>query len=139
MLNDNPLVLTLTALAKEVRAAGYMVRSIDHPAMLLDRNGKPHHDIAEHGRFVIVIPEGGEDFRDTIAINLGDERCRWTYAPADAGGMGNAIALARPMWADEVATIDDIPDPGEIKTYASGFDELDRTTASASCCPRSCR
>ena len=36
------------------------------------------------------------------------------------------IAEAKRMWLDEVARLDDIPEPGPTEIYATGFPELDR-------------
>lgn len=74
---------------------------------------------------MILVPAGGEDLGDTIAINLGDDRCRWAYVPDDPADLNNAILSASAMWTDEISTIDDIPEPGPIETYRSGFHALD--------------
>jgi hypothetical protein len=92
---------------------------------LLDKDGKAKTEIDWFGDYVILIPEGAEDHRDTVAINLGDERCRWAYLPACEEDILNAVATARPMWTDEVSTLDDIPEPGPFEAFESGFPELD--------------
>lgn len=96
------------------------------PNALLDRDGRVRHEVDFFGSFVILIPEGGEGLRDTIAINLGDERCRWAYLPANPGEIPSAVAGARPMWTDEVARLSDVPDPGPQEVYKSGLHGLDR-------------
>src|SRR5262245_39524932 len=83
------------------------------------------HEVEFFGNFVILIPEGGEGMRDAIAISLGDERCRWAYFPLDRGRIAEAVSGARPMWTDEIAGLDDIPDPGPQKVYTSGLGGLD--------------
>lgn len=77
-------------------------------------------------RFVLLMPPGAEAFRDDLAIRLGDDRCLWrTWRPGSDEDAGTAIALARPMWNDEIATIDDIPDEGDQRTFETGFPMLD--------------
>lgn len=81
----------------------------------------------DYQSYILGLPAKLGDLRDEIAVRLGDEKCRWFDWPF-AGGTDdivNAIATARPMWTDEIATIDDIPEPGEIQTYKSGFPSLD--------------
>ena len=122
-----PLVLTIgDRLVDECRAAGFKhVQDASLPHQVLNAQGQPRHEVALFETYVIVVPEGGENIRDSIAINLGDTRCRWAYVPDNIADLRNAILTARPMWTDEIATLDDIPDPGEIKTYKSGFHALD--------------
>lgn len=77
-------------------------------------------------RFAIVLPPGAEELRDDIAVRLGDDRCTWaTWSDAAPCSFKTALACARPMWTDEVATIDDIPDEGPQKVYRTGFPKLD--------------
>jgi twinkle protein len=121
------LVVTIGETAVDLcrRAGCKHVHDATYPEYLLDRHGRVKSEIEWFGRFVILIPEGGEDLRDTIAINLGDERCRWAYLPVEIEKIPSAIAGARAMWTDEVATIDDIPEPRPESIYSSGFDKLD--------------
>jgi len=74
--------------------------------------------------FVIGLPAQLADLRDDLAVRLGDEKCRWFDWPFD-GDVTDALAAARPMWTDEIATLDDIPEPGEPRFYTSGFPSLD--------------
>lgn len=124
---DTQLVLTIgDDTADLCRKAGLRhVKNAGRPDLLLDGEGRVHPEIEFFGRYVILIPDGGENVRDAIAINLGDERCKWAYLPMRPVDIPAAVSGARPMWTDEVSTIDDVPDPGEIKTYKSGFPELD--------------
>ena len=121
------LVLTLDEMtACECRAAGFKsVRAVAEPSSILDAAGKVQSELEYFARFVILVPAGGEDLRDTIAINLGDDRCRWAYVPDDPADLNNAILSASAMWTDEISTVDDIPEPGPIETYRSGFHALD--------------
>jgi hypothetical protein len=82
----------------------------------------------DYERYLIALPPKSESLRDDIAVRLGDHRCTWCEWPfgADKVEIGNRLITARPMWLDEIATIDDIPEPGPETTYTSGFDELDR-------------
>lgn len=86
--------------------------------------------------FVLAFPTGSEDFRDDVAMRLGDTRCRWIKWPkgvteaadfldCDMSDLANLVKTARPMWTDEICTIDDIPEPGQEKLYKSGFEMLD--------------
>ena len=81
----------------------------------------------DFSRYLIALPPKAWLLRDDIAMRLGDEKCSWCDWPFDADKteIGNRLIGARPMWTDEVATIDDIPDPGPETAYASGFSELD--------------
>ncbi|HET9533863.1 MAG TPA: hypothetical protein VFP43_00735 [Mesorhizobium sp.] len=73
-----------------------------------------------------LIPEKFEHIRDAVAIRLGDEFCRWAYLPDKAEDVAARVGGARPMWTDEIATMQDIPDAGDAKTYTSGFASLDQ-------------
>src|SRR5262245_17165603 len=96
------------------------------PTALLDREGRVRHEVDFFGNFVILIPESGESLRDDIALKLGDERCRWAYFPEDPAAIPTAVDGAGPMWPDEIAGLDDIPEPGPQKVYTSGIAGLDR-------------
>lgn len=123
------LIVTLGELgADQIRRAGFeAVIAASSPASILDPDGSLRPHVAVYAEFVIVIPHGGEDVRDTIAVNLGDTRCRWAYFPEteDKTDLRNAIIAARPMWTDEVAAIDDIPDAEPEQTFETGFRALD--------------
>ena len=73
-----------------------------------------------------LIPEMFEHIRDAVAIRLGDEFCRWAYLPDKAEDVAARVDGARPTWTDEIATMQDIPDAGDAKTYTSGFASLDQ-------------
>jgi hypothetical protein len=122
-----PLVVTLgeTAVAMCRDAGCKHIHDGTYPEYLLDRDGRVRSEVAFFGRFVILLPAGGENWRDTVAVNLGDERCRWAYLPGKVDAIPEAIASARPMWTDEIATIDDVPEPKTENAYASGFAKLD--------------
>lgn len=112
------------------REIGYKhVRTISPASggeQVLDHNGRLGIGW-DFSRYLIALPPKASVLRDDIAVRLGDDRCWWCDWPFTAERAEIEIALnsARPMWADEVATIDDIPDPGEVKAYESGFDQLD--------------
>lgn len=78
--------------------------------------------------YILALPAKLAELRDEIAVRLGDEKCRWFDWPFNGGvdEVVNGLASARPMWTDEIATMDDIPEPGEEKTYISGFPALDQ-------------
>lgn len=123
-----PLVVTIGKEAVEFCRKAGMRHVVDasHPSALLDSAGNVRGEVEFFGDYVIVIPEGGEGIRDDIAINLGDERCRWAYFPAAPSELPSVVVGARPMWTDEISTIDDVPEPGRIDSYTTEFPELDR-------------
>jgi hypothetical protein len=122
-----PLVIAIGSEATAFCRKAGMRHVVDaaHPSALLDSEGNVRGEVEFFGDYVIVTPDGGEGIRDDIAVNLGDERCRWAYFPADPADLPSAIIAAKPMWTDEVSTIDDVPEPGRIDAYTSGFPELD--------------
>lgn len=125
---DESLVLTFgERLVDACRQAGIRhVRDASEPLAILDHRGRIQPQLSYFGKFTILVPEGHEDLRDTIAVNLGDDRCKWAYVPEDVAAIGDAIRAARPMWTDEIARLDDIPEPGPIQTYETGFYALDQ-------------
>ena len=122
-------------------------RSIDHKSVRVvqtvedlyrygDNSGERTIDEAlthEWIDFVLAFAEGQEQLRDDVAVRLGDTRCRWIRWPRDAVSatdvhnidLANLIQTARPMWTDEICTIDDIPEPGVEKLYETGLGALD--------------
>ena len=123
-----PMVLTLgERLADECRVQGLRhVADVSAPYQLLDSDGKLRSEFSFFESYVILIPPGGEALRDDIAINVGDDRCRWAYVPDDPRNIPAAVMAAKRMWIDEIARLDDIPDPGPVKLFETGFAELDR-------------
>ena len=101
-----------------------------------DGNLLPHLD--KFSSFILTVDgdEKGRFLRDALAVRLGEHRCFWVEWPdgiKDANDMlrehrGQALAdlLSNPkrMWIDEVATLDDIPDPPKETSYHIGFPEL---------------
>jgi twinkle protein len=95
-------------------------------------------EFSDYTEIVLALPEGSEQLRDDLAIRLGDVRCKWVQWPANCRGaeeasdilqadeLANLITTSRPMWTDEVCTIDDIPDPLAEVTYKTGFHKLDQ-------------
>ena len=94
-------------------------------------------DIGKYTEIVLAMPAGCEQLRDDLAVRLGDVRCRWVkwpdgcsgavgtaavYEPSEVAGVVNS---ARPMWTDEVCTMDDVPEPQEEQAYLTGFPYLD--------------
>jgi twinkle protein len=91
-------------------------------------------DLEHYNEIILALPAGMEQLRDDLAARLGDMRCRWVVWPTGAESavhvnddrlLANLASMARPMWTDEICTIDDIPEPGAEQTYASGFPALD--------------
>lgn len=95
-------------------------------------------DYADLTEIVLALPAGCEQLRDDLAVRLGDVRCRWVKWPDGCVGaeeasdiltpseLGGLIDHARPMWTDEVCTMDDVPEPLAEQTYKSGFPRLDQ-------------
>lgn len=114
------------AAAKE--AGARFVHAVD-PAkgieqIIDERDGSVRPEIGLFDSYIIALPPGNERLRDDIGIRLGDELCShavWTEERHPTDILGSA----RPMWSDEFARLDDIPDPGEPKTYETGFKALD--------------
>jgi hypothetical protein len=128
--------------AQHFKAAGVRsVRVVSDPEQLY----RPTRDGYEidatldvFDRVVLAMPSGQEELRDELAARLGDERCRWVSWPDGFHGADEVIALrgpeglanclvanARPMWTDEICTLSDVPDNGEVKTFESGFSLID--------------
>lgn len=94
-------------------------------------------ELAPFTEIILALPHGKEQLRDDLAVRLGDLRCRWVIWPhgaqdietaaevMDDDGLITTLQAARPMWTDEVCTIDDVPDPQPEETFKSGFDALD--------------
>lgn len=94
-------------------------------------------DLDGYDDFIIAMPTGQEQLRDDLAVRLGDTKCRWVVWPkgidsaadfsdCEPSDLTNLIETSRPMWTDEICTIDDIPEPGEEQSYEIGLDALDR-------------
>ncbi len=118
-----PLVLTISELvAEECRAQGFRhVCEVSKPENLLDITGQLRSEYSFFENFVILVPQGAEHLRDTIALNVGDERCKWAYLPDEPQNIPVAIAAAKRMWLDEVSRLDDIPDPGPSGSLHHGI------------------
>jgi twinkle protein len=122
-----PLILVLGKEAVGIceRAGLRHVKDATHERDILDGAGAVRPEVDWFGDYVILIPEGGENWRDIVAINLGDVRCRWAYWPENTEDLPSTVITAKPMWSDEVSTIDDVPDSGPVQTFKTGFDMLD--------------
>ena len=55
------------------------------PPSVLDSRGRLLPELEYYREFVILIPEGGEQLRDTLAINIGDVRPALGICPRRAG------------------------------------------------------
>jgi twinkle protein len=97
-------------------------------------------ELAKFERFVIATDGDAKGIacRDALAVRLGDERCRYVAYPLgckdandvlrlhDADELRALVTAARPMWTDEIATLDDIPDPpADEQLYKIGITDLD--------------
>jgi twinkle protein len=92
----------------------------------------------DHGQIVLAVDgdEKGEWLRDQLALRIGAHRCSWVDWPAgckDAndvlinGGteadLQRIIMAAKPMWVDELAGIDDIPERNAA-IYETGIEKF---------------
>lgn len=120
------LVLTIGDAVADLKAQGFRhVRDCARPQDVLDSQGRPLPEVQYFQNYVILIPEGGETLRDTIAVNLGDELCRWAYLPSEPQNLPAVIAGAKRMWTDEVSRLSDVPESGAARVYRTGFAGLD--------------
>jgi hypothetical protein len=122
-----PLVLTLgeDAVGACKKAGLRHVKDATHQLDIFSADGTVRPEIDWFGDYVILIPEGGENWRDLAAISIGDDRCRWAYMPQNPEDIPSVVVTAAAMWSDEVSTIDDVPDAGPQETYTTGFGMLD--------------
>lgn len=93
--------------------------------------------LEQYGSFFLAFPHGSEGLRDSLAVRLGDTKCKWVHWPDECDdarstlrvcgpdALKNAVLGARPMWTDEVCLMSDIPDPQPQTSYVSGFAPLD--------------
>lgn len=142
---DAPLQIVLCSdetCARAIRAAGYRsVRVVPRVEGLYraTHDGYALDDSLEmFGSIVLAYPLDAAQLRDDVAMRLGDVRCRWLSFPSHARSaaallesdgpqaLANLILSAKPMWTDEVCTMDDVPEPGPEITYESGIVGLDR-------------
>jgi twinkle protein len=118
--------------ASEVRAAGFKSFRVVAKPEDLYRMGAEGYEIdaslALFTRYIIALPASKGELRDALAVRLGDTKCRWVDWPefsTQPDELRNVIDASRPMWTDEVATIDDIPEPAPEQAYETGFRMLD--------------
>lgn len=95
------------------------------------------NELMQYTQIVLALPANCEQLRDDLAVRLGDERCRWVVWPDKCEGVEDAfdtlppneveelIRFARPMWTDEICTLEDVPDPTAEQTFETGFRALD--------------
>lgn len=130
------------AAAHAIRSAGYrsvrVVRRVED-LYHATRDGYELDETLQHfGSIALAYPLGSAQLRDDLAVRLGDLRCRWLSFPTEAPNaaayaaaegvqaLANLVVTAKPMWTDEVCTIDDVPDPDPEVTYETGLHGLDR-------------
>lgn len=126
------VIVCSDAHASQARDAGFKsVRVVRHPEELYRMGPEGYEIDATLGlftRYVLALPSDQTLLRDALAVRLGDVKCRsvdWPVGTQSPEALRENLSASRPMWTDEVATIDDIPDPGEEKTYETGFKKLD--------------
>jgi twinkle protein len=96
-------------------------------------------ELARFQNFILAVDgdEKGLYLRDALAVRLGEERCLWVEWPEgckDANDvlreygpqrLAEVIGAAKRMFVDEVATLDDIPDPPPERSYHIGLAGLE--------------
>lgn len=106
----------------------------------LYKGDKIHPEIDKFRKIILAVDgdEKGMYLRDALATRLGEERCFWVKWPQDckdandvlrehgARHLGELIDNARRMFVDEVATLDDIPNPPKEKSFQLGFPDLEK-------------
>ncbi len=97
-------------------------------------------ELDKFSKFILAVDgdEKGRFLRDALAVRLGEHRCFWVEWPdgckdandvlRDHGGdtLWECLSNPKRMWTDEVATLDDIPDPVEETSYHLGFPGLEK-------------
>ncbi len=93
--------------------------------------------LAMFTRIVLALPLDWHQLRDDLAVRLGDTRCQWVDFTDDMPGpvemlqglgaidLANAIVAAKPMWTDEICTMQDVPVAGDEIAYKTGIASLD--------------
>jgi archaellum biogenesis ATPase FlaH len=126
------LIVASAAHGAQAAAAGFKsIRVVSQPEDLYQMGSEGYEidaTLAIFTRYVLALPPEQTELRDALAVRLGDTKCRWVEWPIGTQSpeaLREALNSSRPMWTDEVATIDDIPDPGPEKTYETGFKKLD--------------
>jgi twinkle protein len=104
----------------------------------LYRDGELLPEIHKFSSFILAVDgdEKGRFLRDALAARLGEYRCFWVEWPKSckdandvlrekgASALTEYLSNAKRMWIDEVATLDDIPDPEKETSFHIGFPEL---------------
>lgn len=87
-------------------------------------------------RKIVLAVDGDEKggyLREALAVRLGEERCFWVEWPGDCKDANDVLRIhgarhlselidnARRMFVDEVATLDDIPNPPEERAFHLGL------------------
>lgn len=106
----------------------------------LFKGDKLRPEIDKFSRFILAVDgdEKGLYLRDALAVRLGEDRCFWIDWPdgcKDANDvlrdhgvdrLTEILMNPRRMFVDEVATLDDIPDPPKERAYKIGFAGLEK-------------
>lgn len=127
--------------AVALRAAGFRSVRVVGQSESIFVNGPDGFTIdpmlEQFGAFILALPDGSEGLRDSLAVRLGDLKCRWVRWPGDApsasatlrdhgtDALREVVQSARPMWTDEVCLMSDIPEPEPQRSYVTGFPMLD--------------
>lgn len=127
--------------AQVIHQCGFRsVHIIDDPSGLYVHDGGEFvldPQLTIFSSFILALPASAHGLRDSLAVRLGDIRCRWVDWPENCGtateaarecgidAVREAVTHAKRMWIDEVCLLSDIPESAEATTYRSGFKLLD--------------
>lgn len=121
---DNPVVLCSDPLiAEAARDDGWqavVVPAVNYPVL---PDGSLRDELRQFNRFVLCFDD--PELRDGVAIRIGDVLCRWIDVPRDLESLGPSLHMARPMWTEEIAGMDDIPEPERVAAFKVGIPALD--------------
>lgn len=106
----------------------------------LFKGDKLHPEIDKFKAFVLAVDgdEKGKFLRDALAVRLGEHRCFWVEWPEDCKDANDVLRIygkealwkclmnPKRMFTDEVATLDDIPNPPKETSFHTGFDGLSK-------------
>ncbi len=106
----------------------------------LFKGEKIHPDIDKFRKIVLAVDgdEKGTFLRDALAARLGEDRCFWVEWPdgckdandvlrtQGADRLAECLMNPKRMFTDEVATLDDIPNPPEERAYQIGLPGVEK-------------
>jgi len=99
-----------------------------------------HPEIDKFRKMILAVDgdEKGGYLREALAVRLGEDRCFWIEWPDGCKDANDVLKMhgarhlseiidnARRMFVDEVATLDDIPNPPEERAYHVGMPGIEK-------------